>query len=128
MAKRYLLASGDQAVVRTVSRAISELEAEADVCPSVMEAFAMLPRRNYDGLIVDCDDMELVGQMLRGLRANSDIAHAIVIALVPSSEGIKAAFSAGANFALNKPVTIMQIERSLRASHGLIFRATAEIR
>lgn len=128
MAKRYLLASGDQAVVRTVSRAVAELEAETDVCPSVLEAFEMLPKRSYDGVILDCDDMELVGQMLRGLRAASEAAHAIVIALVPSNEGIKAAFSAGANFALNKPVTTMQIERSLRASRGLVFRTTPEIR
>ncbi len=128
MAKRYLLASGDQAVVRTVSRAVAELEAETDVCPSVMEAFAMLPRKTYDGIILDCDDMELVGQMLRGLRATSEAAHAIVIALVPSSEGVKAAFAAGASFALNKPVTAMQIERSLRASRGLVFRATSEVR
>ena len=125
MPKRYLLASSDAALVRTVSRALADMEAAADVCAGVMEAFEALPKKAYDGLIVDCDDMELTSQMLRGLRATPEIAHAIVVALVPNGDAVKAAFASGANFALHKPVTMIQVQRSLRAARGMVFRTTA---
>jgi hypothetical protein len=40
---------------------------------------------------------------------------------------VKLAFANGANFTLQKPVTMMQIERALRASRGLTFKGTAEV-
>jgi hypothetical protein len=88
-----------------------------------MEAFARLERR-FEGVIVDCDDnVELAMQLVAGIRGHAESEGTRVIALLPSSVPVKQALSAGAYIAMNKPLRIDHLARSLRVSFHLVPRS-----
>lgn len=82
-----------------------------------MEALSLL-KRSYDGVIVDFDDTELSLQLVTGIRTHHENA-TVVVALLPQELPVKQALSAGAHLALNKPLRIDHISRSLRVSFRL---------
>jgi DNA-binding response OmpR family regulator len=116
---RFLVASTDLPTRALVKRAFAQFNIEAEECEGSMEAFASLHKK-YDGIIVDFEDVELALQLVAGIRSNSDNGNSTcVIALLPPEIPVKQALSAGANIALNKPLRIDHLARSLRVSFRL---------
>jgi len=114
---KFLIASADSGTRALVKRAFAQFGVEPEECESTAEAFALLAR-NYEGVIVDFDDVDLALQLVTGLRSNAD-NHACVIALLPPEVPVKQALGAGANVALNKPLRIDHLGRSLRVTFRL---------
>lgn len=119
MQGRFLVASADAGTRESVRRAFAEFAVQPEECDGAMEAFASLSRR-YDGVVVDCEDVDLALQLLAGIRSDPDRAATSVIALLPADIPVQQALSAGANFALHKPVRQENMTKGLRVSFRLL--------
>lgn len=81
-----------------------------------------ITRRKYDAVLVDCDDMHDGPAVLKELRHGKSNRNCIVFAVVSGRTTIQQAFEMGANFVLDKPISIDRATRSVRAAQGLILR------
>jgi DNA-binding response OmpR family regulator len=112
---RFLVASADSSTRALVKRAFTQFAVEPEECEGTMEAFASL-HKSYDGVVVDFEDVDLALQLIAGIRSKENGAACCIIALLASDTPVKQALSGGANIALNKPLRIDHLARSLRVS------------
>jgi ActR/RegA family two-component response regulator len=122
MALEALLLSRDDQVVKTLRRALDEANIDLQVCSSADEALHILNRHKYDTFLVDCDDIPGATLVLQQLRTGKSNKSCIAFAVVNGRTTPQQAFEMGANFALDKPLSIERTTRSVRAAHGLIVR------
>jgi CheY-like chemotaxis protein len=122
MALQALLLSRDPEVHRTIRRVLDAANIDLDLSNNADQARHILTRRKYDALLVDCDDMQNGPIVLRELRQGKSNKSCIAFALVNGKTSIQQAFEMGANFVLDKPISLERATRSVRAAQGLIMR------
>ena len=122
MALQALLLSRDPEVHRTIRRVLDAANIDLDLSNNADQARHILLRRKYDALLVDCDDMPNGPLVLRELRQGKSNKSCIAFALVNGKTTIQQAFEMGANFVLDKPISLERATRSVRAAQGLIMR------
>lgn len=122
MALQALLLSRDPEVHRTIRRALDAANIELELCRNPEQARTALVRRKYDALLVDCDDTENGPAILHELRQGKSNKSCISFALVHGKTTVQQAFELGANFVLDKPLSLERATRSVRAAQGLIMR------
>ncbi len=121
MALQALLLSNDPEVHRTIRRVLDAANIDLDLSNNADQARHILMRRKYDALLVDCDDMPHGPLVLRELRLGKSNKSCIAFAVVNGKTNILA-FEMGANFVLDKPISLDRATRSVRAAQGLIMR------
>ncbi len=122
MALQALLLSKDPEVHRTIRRVLDAANIDLDLSNNTDQARHILSRQKYDALLVDCDDMPNAPVVLRELRQGKSNKSCIAFALVNGKTTIQQAFEMGANFVLDKPLSLDRATRSVRAAQGLIMR------
>jgi CheY-like chemotaxis protein len=122
MALQALLLSRDPEVNRTLRRVLDTANIEAEVCNNPEQARMALGRRKYDAILVDCDDITQGPEILKELRQGKSNKSCIAFALVNGKTTVQQAFEIGANFVLDKPISVERATRSVRAAQGLIMR------
>ncbi len=122
MALQSLLLSRDPEVHRTLRRVLDAANIELELCNSPEEARTALTRHKYDALLVDCDDIQEGPAILKELRQGKSNKSCIAFALVNGKTTVQQAFEIGANFVLDKPISVDRATRSVRAARGLIMR------
>jgi hypothetical protein len=78
----------------------------------------MLASQKYEAVIVDADTAGAL-EFMASLRDLPMTRNAIIFSIVRSTS-LTAAFQAGANFVLEKPLSVERATRSFRAAQGLI--------
>ncbi|MFB3815798.1 MAG: PilZ domain-containing protein [Terriglobales bacterium] len=121
MALEALLLSRDPEVQRVLRRVIPDLPAELVAAGTVNDAADKLQRRKFDAVIIDCDDLSGASKLLQWLRHGSSNRSAVVFAIIKESTA-RSAFELGANFVIDKPLSLERTERSFRAARGLMVR------
>jgi CheY-like chemotaxis protein len=122
MALQALLLSRDPEVQRTMRRVLDTANIDLEVCHHPEQARTALARRKYDTVIVDCDDTDKAPAILQELRQGKSNKSCIAFALVNGKTTVQQAFQFGANFVLDKPISLERATRSVRAAQGLIMR------
>lgn len=122
MALQALLLTKDPDVQRTIRRVLDSASIEVDLSNNTEQARLALTRRKYDAFLVDCDDMPDGPAVLRELRKGKSNRSCIAFALVSGRTTVQQAFEMGANFVLDKPISLERASRSVRAAQGLIMR------
>lgn len=122
MALQALLLSRDAESNRILRRVLDAANIDVEVCNNVEQARLALARRKYDTLVVDCDDMPGGPSVLRELRQGRSNKSCIAFAIVHGRTTVQQAFEMGANFVLDKPISLERATRSVRAAQGLILR------
>src|SRR5262249_51053957 len=122
IALQGLLLSRDPEVHRTIRRVLDTANIDLDLSNNTDQARHILLRRKYDALLVDCDDLPNGPMILRELRQGKSNKSCIAFAIVNGKTSIQQAFEMGANFALDKPISVERAMRSVRAAQGLIMR------
>ena len=120
MMLRSLLLCRDPDTLRVFRRALDDLGIGLEVATAAESARERLDRNKYDAIIVDCDDMAGGIDVLAAVQQAPSNKRAIVIALINGTTSMRAVFEMGAHFALDKPVTLERVLRSLRAAHGFM--------
>lgn len=122
MALQALLLSRDPECQKLLRRVMDAANIELDLSSSSEQARLALTRRKYDAFLVDCDDVQNGPAVLRELRQGKSNRSCIAFAVVNGQTSVQQAFEMGANFVLDKPVSIDRATRSVRAAQGLIMR------
>lgn len=122
MALEALILSRDSEVLKIMRRVLDDANIEVRVCETAHETLDVLNRHKYDTLVVDCDDVPGALGVLQQMRKGKSNKSCIAFALVNGNTSVREAFEMGANFALDKPVSVERATRSVRAAQGLIMR------
>lgn len=119
MGLNALLMCSDQGLLRLLAAALDELGIDREACSSAREAMEHLVRNYCSAMILDFD---LPGgdQVARLARMAPPQRRPVVFAMIGAQTAIAAAFQAGANFVLYKPLVLDQVMRSLRAGRGFM--------
>jgi len=117
-----LLLSRDHDVVRTMRRAFETVSVGVNVVTASDQALESIGKQKFDAVLVDIDDVHEGANVIPRLRTGKSNQRSIVFAITNGITSVKAAFEMGANFVLDKPVSLERAARSLRAAHGLILR------
>jgi CheY-like chemotaxis protein len=117
-----LVLSRDQETLRVLRRVFDELSMSAEIVPGARQAEDLLKSRRFDGVIVDCDDVEGAVGVLRSMRLLPSNKRAMGFAIINGTTTVGDAFNLGANFVIDKPLTLERVQRSFKAAHGLMVR------
>src|SRR5258706_7845949 len=122
MELKCLLLSSDDKTVRVLRRVLSDLEIGVEHCCAVDDAIRRITRQRFEAIIVDGENIEKAGNVLRGAKASPVNSRALGIVLVESSVGLKGGFEIGAHFVLHKPLSVERAKASFRAVRALMKR------
>jgi CheY-like chemotaxis protein len=122
MALQALLLSRDPEVHRTLRRVLDAANIETELLQRSEQASLALSRGKYDAFLVDCDDTDGGPAVLKELRQGRSNKSCIAFAIVHGKTSVQMAFEMGANFVLDKPISVERATRSVRAAQGLIMR------
>jgi CheY-like chemotaxis protein len=81
-----------------------------------------LAKRKFDAVIIDCDDVQNGFDLLRTLRQTESNAKTVSFAVVNGKTTTQQAFQSGANFVLQKPLTLMHASRCFNAALNFMVR------
>jgi ActR/RegA family two-component response regulator len=121
MTFQALIASDEESLVRRVSAALGEMGLSVESVPESEPALALLKRRQYEAVFLDCD-LEGAMHLVGSVRDDSPNQRAIVLAFASDPEAARSANKGGANFVLAKPINWEVAKRTLRAAHTMIIR------
>ena len=117
-----LLLSADAEAVRILRRVMEDLKIGADAANGSDRALDLLNKRKFDAVVIDCDDTPGAPAVLRHLRTSASNKRAMAFAIINGKTTVRQAFDLGANFVIDKPLTVDRVQRSFRAAHGLMMR------
>ena len=115
-----LLLSTDAAAHSVLRRVLGNVGIRTEVCTAPAAGLRALKSKKFEGIIVDCDDIDCGPDLLSILRGEGYTRNAIVFAIVHGSTSMSDAFSMGANFVLEKPLSVERASRCFRAACGLM--------
>lgn len=115
-----LLLCRDPDCLRVMRRVLDEVGIQVEVCTGPEAAREMLSRQRFDAVLVDCDDMHDASGVLQGVRSGTTNRNCIAFAITNGITSVTQAFQLGANFVLEKPLTMDRASRILRTARGLI--------
>jgi DNA-binding response OmpR family regulator len=123
MTLESLLLSQDPELVRVVRPTLEQLSIEVEICHEAQAATELLVAQKYDAIIVDCDDLRGGLEVLQGLRSTPSNKNSAVFAIL-NGTGITTqdAFSMGANFVLQKPISNLNASRCFHAALNFMVR------
>ena len=117
MALDSLLLSRDVDVMRVLRPTLEKMAIEVDICQEPRSATDILLSEKFDAVIVDCDDMQGGLEILEGLRNTPCNRTSVTFAVLNGKKTTtQQAFSLGANFVLQKPITALNASRCFHAA------------
>src|SRR5438874_10966628 len=119
MGLNALLMCRDQQSLRVLRSALDVLDIEQEACASAPDAMELMTQGYYSALVLDFDlpNAALAAKMARLAPAQR---RPVVFAMIGALTEIAAAFQAGANFVVYKPLVLEQVLRSLRAGKAFM--------
>ena len=114
-----LVMSRSHSSVRTLLAAFAELGIEYRISMSASETIETLAAGHHSALVVDFDLPHAV-QVAKLARSISGKRKPVLFGMIGAETPIGGVFQAGANFALYKPLDLLQVLHSLRAAQGFM--------
>src|SRR5438552_17425880 len=106
-----LLLSRDREVTRVIQAALEKLPIQIEVCGGVSSGQEILRTEKFDAVIVDCDDLKGGLSVLASLRKGASNKNSVTFAILNGTTTTQQAFQMGANFVLQKPISILNATR-----------------
>jgi CheY-like chemotaxis protein len=113
-----LVISDDEATVRQLTEGMQQFAISAEVCGDAGFALQSLNRRHFEAVVVDLK-MYQAKEIMERVRFSPSNQTATTFAI---TDGAQSAFSTGANFVLERPLSEESLSRSLRVAYGIIMR------
>jgi CheY-like chemotaxis protein len=119
MGMRALVICSDQQALTVLVDGLQKAEVAPIVCDSRLAALDLLWQERFDAVLVDCDSLPDGLELVKMVRLASGRT-SVLLSLITGEAGMKQAFEHGANLVLEKPVTLQNAERTLRAARSLM--------
>jgi CheY-like chemotaxis protein len=117
-----LLVSRDQHVIDILRPALEKLAIGLEICSGASSGQEILLSEKFDGVAVDCDDLEGGLTVLQGLRSGTSNKNSVAFAILNGTTTASKAFELGANFVLQKPIQPLNAIRCFSAALGQMTR------
>jgi DNA-binding response OmpR family regulator len=112
-----LLISEDQELVRVIRPTLEKLAIDVEICHEARAGADILITDKFDAVIVDCDDLNGGLAVLQGLRTTPSNKHCVAFAILNGRRTTtQEAFGMGANFVLQKPISVLNASRCFHAA------------
>lgn len=112
-----LLFSRDVRVVDVMNEVLSNFSIETEICQEFGSAVDAVTHRRLDAIIIDWQDSESTGRIVRSARRSSPNNNSTIVALVSPGDETHALL-VGANFMIHKPTNAEHADRCIRAAYG----------
>ena len=120
MALTSLLVCSDAQAVQVLSRILQDMGITVEPCADLRMARARIEDRNFDAVLVDCEDQPAAVELIAQARRASSNKAAVAIAIVSGQNEVREVFAKGASFVLYKPISRERAVHSMRAARGLM--------
>jgi len=127
MSFQALLFCPDEKTARTVTQVLTELDFQVDACSETFAAVKKLTSQAFEAVVVDCQNEENAGLLLKTARNSASNQASLMVAVVEGQAGVAAAFRIGANLVLTKPIAVEQARGTLRVARGLLRKNSAPV-
>jgi DNA-binding response OmpR family regulator len=117
-----LLISRDAELLGVLRPALEKISVNMQVCAGGQRGNDLLAKQKFDAVIIDCDDLQNGFDLLRMLRQTQSNAKSVSFAVVNGKTTTQQAFHSGANFVLQKPLTVMHATRCFNAALNFMER------
>jgi DNA-binding response OmpR family regulator len=122
MGLECLAITRDTRSLETLQHAAEKLSIKLEACRGVNSGREVLMSEKYDGVIIDCDDLQGGLELLEQLRRTTSNKTSVSFAMLNGGTTTKKAFEVGANFVLQKPLLPLTTLRCLSAAFGQMTR------
>lgn len=122
MPTQSLILCSDSDAIGVIRHTLNELGIDAEVCDVRETAIDILDRRRFDPIIIDCDQIDADGSVLRKLRQSNANRDSIALGIIRDDSQVREVYSSGANFVIRKPVSYEEAGLILRTARGLVMR------
>jgi len=122
MLLQSLLVSRDAQVIGVLRPTLEKLSIEMEVCRGAKSGNEILLSEKFDGVIVDCDDLQGGLEVLQNLRSGTSNKNSVAFAILNGTTTTQRAFELGANFVLQKPISPLNAMRCFSAAVGFMAR------
>lgn len=122
MVSRALLISPDANTVSALTQVLAEMELAVEECRDVTSASQSISQQTYEVVVIDCPDQLASDALTRRARFSKPNQASLLVSVVNAQSNVHAAFAAGANFVLYRPISPERARASLRAASHLIRR------
>jgi CheY-like chemotaxis protein len=119
---RSLLLCDDAKIIEQITGSMEELAISTELCVTLPLALRLLNRRKFEAVVVDFQLVEQAKAAMERVRLSPSNRTAVTFAIINRDSEATVAFSSGANFVLERPLSISTISRTLKAAYGLIVR------
>jgi DNA-binding response OmpR family regulator len=117
MSLESLLLSQDVDLVRVIRPTLEKLSIDVEICQEARQATEILIAEKFDAVIVDCDDLKGGIEVMEGLRNTPSNKSSVMFAVLNGKKTTtQQAFGMGANFVLQKPISILNASRCFHAA------------
>ena len=118
-----LLLSQDPDLVRVLRPTLEKLSIDVEVCQQARAGADILISDKFDAVIVDCDDLNGGLAVLQGLRNTPSNKNSVAFAILNGKRTTtKEAFGMGANFVLQKPISVLNASRCFHAALNFMLK------
>jgi DNA-binding response OmpR family regulator len=122
MSLETLLISADANLADVLRATLEKISIDLEVCAESQPGNNLMTKRKFDGVIIDCDDLRDGIDLLKSLRQTQTNGKSVSFAVVNGKTTTQAAFQSGANFVLQKPVTLLHAARCMNAALNVMIR------
>jgi DNA-binding response OmpR family regulator len=117
-----LLISQDATLLSVLRPALEKISVNLEVCRELRAGNDLMAKRKFDAVIVDCDDLQNGVDLLKALRHTQSNSRSVAFAVVNGRTTTQEAFTCGANFVLQKPLTPLHASRCFNAALNFMVR------
>jgi CheY-like chemotaxis protein len=117
-----LLVCRDAEVVRVLRPTLEKLSIDVAVSAAAKSGAEVLTSAKFDAVIVDCDDLQGGIDVLRSLRQTPSNKTSVSFAILNGKTTTHQAFEMGANFVLQKPVSVAGTLRCFNTALSFMVR------
>jgi DNA-binding response OmpR family regulator len=123
MTLESLLLSQDLDLVRVIRPTLEKLSIDVEICQEARQAAEILIAEKFDAVIVDCDDLNGGLAVKEGLRNTPSNKNSVTFAILNGKKTTtQQAFGMGANFVLQKPISVLNASRCFHAALNFMIR------
>jgi CheY-like chemotaxis protein len=118
-----LLLSQDLDLVRVIRPTLEKLSIDVEICNEARQAADILIAEKFDAVIVDCDDLKGGLEVMEGLRSTPSNKNSVTFAVLNGKKTTtQQAFGMGANFVLQKPISVLNASRCFHAALNFMIK------
>ena len=115
-----LILCDDSHFLGTMERVFARLGVRSNRSPDYVAALAALEGEHIDAVVVDWREIINLGEFLETMRRSKMNKHCLLIGIASNLLDLRQAFSAGVQFLIHKPASVVQIARCLQAAHSAV--------